>query len=647
MRISPGQHYLKVPTGLKDNLEYRAAVLQASHNDLSVQKRLRAMCAEDVVFFISTFGWQTNPKKTGLDAIYPFIPWEKQIDVLLARPETHVGQDFDRGVVWSYENRKSGVCQKSRYEGMSWLYCFFELWLCLHQENITCLNLSRDEEAVDDGTTQSLFGKMRWILEALPEWYRGAIGGTKNSKCPIIDTKLSIEFKRNGNFILGESSTKKSSVGGRATFMLNDEFQLNDNGAVVRQRTAGTCDCRWFVGTHAGLDTEFYRLTLTPEFCQVGVHWTSNPWKNHGMYSYNEETQQHTFYDQQFSVVDKPWGKVPFGYNFRESARPLNAYRPGIRSPWYDNEAEVEIGNERAVAMELDMDVRGATDKLFNEAMIERLRRTVTRNPSFEGRLFFNHWTGVTTSFEECDNGPLKFWFTPRSKNEVPAGPWVFGIDISRGRGATPSCISIMHAITGERMAEFVSADWEPKEFAQLVLALGKLFVDIEKQPAFLVWERQGPATNFADEIDHHDYPGSKFYYQREVLPSGQIIQDKIPGFFPRKDSTKKILESYQTALASGHCTNYCAIALKECLDFSFTEEGKLKQPGNRKANDPSGAGENHADRAISDALAWRGVVELGKYAGLIKWIKPELPYNSMQARRERRNNKRFAAKYW
>jgi len=71
-------------------------------------------------------------------------------------------------------------------------------------------------------------------------------------------------------------------------------------------------------------------------------------------------------------------------------------------------------------------------------------------------------------------------------------------------------------------------------------------------------------------------------------------------------------LGEYGYALALGFFVNPCKEALEECLCYMNLPGDKVEHVGASGADDPAGAGENHGDRVIADALCQWARRELG-----------------------------------
>ena len=216
--LSPGSYHLRVPKSPLKNLRFRQWLLKRCMEEKSYRRAVIEMCRQDIAFFISTFVWQFNPKKKNTAAVGPFILWDFQEAVLLDRPESVRMPEITKGmgVIWCYENDRSLVVQKSREMGISWLMLLVQDWLALFHPYFQSLNISRSADAVDDKSPNSLFWKLRFVHEYLPDWLKGEIK----------QEKMYLGYDRTKSVITGEASTGRAGVGGRAGVIFVDEFPL-------------------------------------------------------------------------------------------------------------------------------------------------------------------------------------------------------------------------------------------------------------------------------------------------------------------------------------------------------------------------------------------------------------------------------------
>jgi hypothetical protein len=615
MLLSPGTEYKSVPKSLTENLAYRQWVLRRANNNPRFRDKVLDVVRHDALWYVNTFVWQFNPKKKGAATVAPFISWDFQDEMLLDRPET-TGR---KGILWCIEHDRSAVCQKSRDMGISWWFLITQDWLGQTQPHFQCLNISRDADAVDSKSPDSLFWKLRFMHSKLPEWLRGEIE----------TNKFYFHYKRTGSVNTGEASTAKAGVGGRARVIFVDEFPQIEAAVEVRQRTAGTADCRFFNGTHLGPNTEFAKLTRTPEFVQLQAHWTRHPEKKRGLYRYDAEAQAVEYLDADYAhALD--FAPVTDG-------TPTGGPHPGVRSP-------------RAVAQELDIDTAGSNLTLFDPLVIRRLQRAFACDPYWEGDVDYDRNTGECRGLVERKGGPLKLWCRLDADGRPPLAPYAVGVDASAGKGATPSCVSIGNALTREKVAEYANANIYPDDLAPLVVALCNWFRDENDLTALLCWEQQGSGDTFGKHVIELGY--RRLWYPVDPLKIGDVSDATRPGWSPLGRNKPVLLREYQGALQGMRFTNRSLLALEECLAFKFDKSGKIVHSNEASLDDPSGATVNHADRVIADAILWMLTQFLLESLGLGRpWEKkPEEqgppPFNSLLWRRQEREAKRREHEY-
>lgn len=609
--ISPGRWHLKVPRDPRKNAQFRIKLLKAAENDPVLQKGIMEVCRQDILFFCNFAVIQFNPKKKS-QAVGPFITWPCQESALLDTPET----TGNRGILWYYEHDKSCVVEKSREMGASWLFLIFQLWLGLFHDRVQLLNISRSADAVDCKSPDSLFWKLRFMHEHLPDWMKGK----------PIQQKMYIEWPKTKSVATGEASTGDAGVGGRASVIFIDEYPKIKEATEVRQRTANTSDCRFFNGTHLGVDTEFYRLTQSPEIGKIVLHWTQHPEKRRGMYRVGKNNV--------VERLDKSY-EYPTDFRFVVDGSPTGGPYPGIRSPWYDSKCH-DIGSSRGVAMELDIDPKGSDSQFFNALLIHDLTAHCTP-PLWEGDLDYDRDLGRPHRLVARAGGRIKLWILPDAEGKIPFARYVMGADVASGSGATSSCISIGDVNLGKKVAEYADPFIEPQDFGALLVALCWLFRDPDGQGAHVAWEIPGPGLTAGKKVIELGY--------RNIHNRGNdfaIVQtprtSDLPGWANTQRSLADLLEDYRSDLKSGAIENLSEASLWECLSFRYGGDGYIEHANVAGGGDPSGARVNHADQAMADAIMNKMRRKMGQSA--IEKREEAAPPGSMQWRRDMREAK-------
>lgn len=579
--LGRGGYHVGVPRDLVGNLAWREGILRECAGSARSRECVLRACTEDILFYVNGFVWQFNPKRRGGGSVGPFLTWGYQEEALVG----------EGGLLDCYEGGRGVVIEKSREMGATWLMLIMQDWLCLFHPYGQWLNISRNADAVDCKSPDSLFWKLRFMHRYLPGWLRG----------PVVEERMYFEFPRTRSVITGEASTGRAGVGGRAAAIFVDEFSKIKEATEVRQRTANTADARFFVSTHEGQGTEFYKLTQTAEFRKFVWHWTDHPEKRRGMYR---------VVDGRVDVMDVGY-EYPPGYEFRMDGHPLGGPCPGVRSVWYDRKVE-EIGSPRGVAIELDIDPGGSVSQFFSPGLIRILEGEVGRDPDWVGELSYDRDSGRPEGLVRVDGGKLRIWLILTHDGRPPRGAYVCGVDVSTGGGVTNSVASVADARTGVKVAEWATPNVEPASFGVAVTALCWLFRDESDCPALMAWERCGPGDVFGKAVLDTGYTN---VYCRESMMDGTYgKRANVPGWVPTNQTKLVLLDDYRCALDRRMFVNPSREALRECLPYHYTSSGFVVHPSDEKMEDPTGARVNHGDRVIADALCWKLIKYLGMF---------------------------------
>lgn len=610
--LSPGTWHKRVPKDLHGNLLFRRWLLGRAQGDVRIQAALREACRLDLLFFINVFVWQYNAQHVG-DELGPFVTWPFQDDAC-------------RQLLSSIEGRERSdvAIIKSREMGASWLCLIVMLWLFLFHPWKKFLLISRSADAVDKkADNDALFWKFEFILSYLPDWI--ADGKVRRRE-------MGLRHTGNNSVITGQASTGRAGVGGRATAVFVDEFsQINEDFEVL-DRTADTSGCRIFNFTHTGLDTAAYQLSEREDVKKLLMHWSMHPEKNQGLYRYDPETNK-------VEVLDKSFHYPP-DFQFVMDGTPGGPFA-GLRSPFYDAE-EKRRHSKRAVAMDLDIDPRGATAQFFDSALIKSLQASTACEPYWQGDISYDRDTGRPLDLIPVRDGPLKLWCHINVKGQPPIDDYGAGADLSTGSGATPSCISIQAASTGEKVLEYTTAFMDPISLAPLVMALCWLFKNEDGEGALLAWEMQGPGIVFGKTVIDLGY--RRVYYRTAEHALSMKVSD-TPGWVPTPNNQRVMLEDYRAALSTRRFVNRSWRALDECLAFVYDGVGKVRHGGEASVNDPTGARENHGDRVVGDGLAWKMTKTLKR--GKPKEEPDQLAPNALGWRRQYHEGQKKTVETW
>jgi len=191
-------------------------------------------------------------------------------------------------------------------------------------------------------------------------------------------------------------------------------------------------------------------------------------------------------------------------------------------------------------------------------------------------------------------------------------GEYIVACDVSLGlggSGGSNSCATVFNRRTGKKVLAFTSPKVEPYEFAELSIGLCKWFCNYRGDPAFLIWEDQGPGKTFRLRVERSGFHN---IYHRKASQDSPLHSrhSNKPGYWMTKRSA--ILGPYKEALLEGYFDNQDRDAIEELRQYQVGQDGEPYHAASKSKTDPSGAGWAHGDRVISDALAYHASLVFG-----------------------------------
>ena len=598
---------LSVPKNQVKNVEWRFKLLSDAENDKAMQDDLLIACSLSKKFWFNAFMWTfhqfdvdpvTGNRLASPIPDVPFITWEIQDELL---------DTLD----WCLANGKDLLINKSRDMGASWKCAGYDHWHWLFTEKAQILEMSRTKEYVDKtGNMKALFQKHDYINSWLPWWMRppGCMPGGDSRQNMHMFNEL------NGACIDGESTTEHAASGDRRLIILLDEFSKVKHGRAMRSATRDAGVMRIVNSTVSGAGTEYSRWKNSTQIKVFPLMWWDHPEKGSGRY-----TEQ-----------DKETGK----------------WR--IRSPWYN--AEEKVRSRQEMAQEVDADDVAAGDVFFNEQSItthdvlfgrkERLKLDVefTKGVADDAiRTILKHRDTSKIRIGRKHGGKLRLWCKLENGRPDQRFSYAFGIDISKGHGASNSVVSIRCVETGEKVGEWVCANTPPSAMARVVVAIALWFGGRDRTNLpFLIWEKNGPGMDFGARIvKEFKYPR---YYRN--IPAGKKRDEKSDsyGWHASTESKEELLTEYERALEQGIMVNRSHAALEEARRYVRYENGGIGPADLVEENEK--AKKTHGDRVIADALTLKHKKKPRTPVGLI-----EGDMFSHAARRAKRKKKRDSTK--
>ncbi|MGH9864694.1 MAG: hypothetical protein ACRD4H_04695, partial [Candidatus Acidiferrales bacterium] len=158
------------------------------------------------------------------------------------------------------DDKESGLVEKSRDIGASWLSCAFAVWLWIFHPGSAIGWGSRKEEYVDcKGDLKALFPKMRLIMDNLPCWMM-PIGFDKR----LHSSYMKILNPQNGSTITGEAGDSIGR-GGRSSIFLHDESAHAEHPELIEAALGDNTDVCIDISSVNGTGGVFYRRRMAGE----------------------------------------------------------------------------------------------------------------------------------------------------------------------------------------------------------------------------------------------------------------------------------------------------------------------------------------------------------------------------------------------
>ncbi len=588
---------ITVPKDPAENLKWRALLLRRAEDDPALQQALYTACSKSLLFFINAFVFtfrvheaETDAQNMGRikqaeNADVPFVTWAIQ-DLHLIRLEKAIN------------NARSLLTDKTRDMGASWDHVVVFHHQFLFRKNALFLELSRVETDVDGSDNpRALFVKHDYITKWLPEWMVP----------PIKRTNMHIVNLQNGSRIDGESSNKAAGSGDRRRAVLLDEMAKMENGRKIKGALRDVSPC------------------LLPNSTPWGPGTAYTEWRHSG----------------QIEVFVMPWWEHPEKGMGRYTKFDDASFRWRIRSPWYDHQETIRDAKE--MAQEIDMDHIGSGDIYFDPIVLEEHKRLFARPAKTTRTLNFRknvRTHAIPSLLVRKDIGCLQV--SPRGKwriwcNLIKGRPdqtkdYVFGIDISKGQGASNSVVSVMCIQTGEVIAEYADAKIPPYELARMVCAAAIWFGGAKNggRP-LIIWESQGPGWDFGRQLmKTYEYP--RIYFDRATRTLAEKRSNR-GGWHSTNEKKELMLGGLRKAYALGGIIHHSEEALGEATTYIYLTGGGIGPAGLMEESE--NARKTHGDRVISVGLCVIGVED--STGGRRKTVAITAPSRSPAFRRQLR----------
>jgi len=590
---------IKIPKQPDEHLEFRQKLLKRASNDPILQKDLMAVCKESLLAWTNIFAWtrhefETDPdtgqQMPSIQTHWPFNTWDIQDEAL-----NWIEERFNQG--------EDGLFDKSREMGASWICIVFNHWLWLFREETQIREMSRVEELVDSTATDSLFYKHDYLNTWLPDWMcpPGVLVRGKDNR-----TNLKIHNELNGSSIVGAATSRFAMRAGRCAILLLDEFAAVENGEAIRVSTTSVTPCRIVNSTTIGAGTVYARWKQSGQIKVFGgLKFWNHPDKGKGRFVLRDEvTGRHE--------ISSPYMEKK---KLRSSVKELAQEEYGV---------DLQAGDTFFSLPDIDKHIAIFAREPKSNWNIE-LKRGIADDQLPE---IIRQRDGKVVAAASVNKGKLHVWVELVDGRFDQSKTYIFGIDTSKGQGASESVISVKCKQSGELVAKWNDRNTPEHEFARIIVALSLWVGGCRPQRLpFLKWENNGPGWNIGRLlVKEWKYP---FYYCSEATGIvGERKSDKF-GFHTSREAKALLLRAYEQALMQGRIINHDKQSLEQAKYYIHYPDGGI---GPAEVQDAKQAERLlHGDRVMADALTVDDrEVAKPKNEG------PKTPWNSWQGRFER-----------
>jgi phage terminase large subunit len=216
------------PPHFQDELARRADLEHRLAADPRLQAGAKLAYSQSIAAFVSDCVWIAEPRNANADdpVKLPVVLFPRQ-------------QQFLEWMVERFQTKTSAPVEKSRDSGATWMASAFAVWLWLFYPGSTVGFGSRKEILVDRaGDMQSIFGKIRHIVEHLPTYMKpvGFNGRSDSNYMRLLNPE-------NNATIVGEAGDNIGR-GGRTSVYFVDEAAHLDHAEHIEAALTATTDVR-------------------------------------------------------------------------------------------------------------------------------------------------------------------------------------------------------------------------------------------------------------------------------------------------------------------------------------------------------------------------------------------------------------------
>lgn len=249
---------------------HRLGVLQRLRQGSAADRAQRlallfAYYRDNPIQFIIDWGCTYDPRLAGAKVL-PFIPFPRQVE-------------WYRWVLGLMAASESGINEKSRDVGASWLAVSLAATLALFHDNFAAGFGSRKEEYVDKlDAPKALFTKMRMFLRLVPPEFRRGWDASKHAP------HMRIVFPATNSVVTGEAGDNIGR-GDRAKIYFVDESAHLERPESIEASLSATTNCRIDMSSVKGRTNPFaVKRHSWPAHRVFTFHWRDDPRKDEAWY---------------------------------------------------------------------------------------------------------------------------------------------------------------------------------------------------------------------------------------------------------------------------------------------------------------------------------------------------------------------------
>lgn len=337
-------------------LDERIDILRGIGNDPLLQQEHKALCAQDVAFFINTALFICEPRGTTDLVDLPYLLRSFQ-------------EDYVRELSWHIDNDESLLTDKTREMGVTWMVEAVLLHRWLFNRGFVSIVSSITEDKIDKSDDPTcLFWKFDYMIESL-KWTAPWLYPEDYVKTRPFRTHMKIFNPSMQSIINGEVMGPNLGRSGRAKCIFLDEFAEATNPSASWASSSRTSYCRIVVFTPKG-NNFAGRLANPPKgikatINKITLHWIIDETKNH--YEIHEKGK---------GIIERGNGEAP-----QWALSDVRRFQ--VIYPWYEK-AKAEVNYDPVkIAQELDVNYADSAEGL----MYPQIRRArfgkFVFNPSF------------------------------------------------------------------------------------------------------------------------------------------------------------------------------------------------------------------------------------------------------------------------